>query len=144
MRVLALKYAFQSLLILLKDNFAFSKGFRATSRKLVSSAIPHELPGGFFHVKYYRFARPCYAAFEDVFLKGLENPNFNMSVKSLEVEMNKNACSYFVSILVPIEFILRLHRCLLLAANFGQFVKQKTALQRRFQIFARFAKNKNR
>jgi len=51
-----------------------------------------------------------------------------MSVKSNEVEMDKNACSYFVSSLVPIEFILRPHRCLLLEANFGQFVNQKTAL----------------
>ena len=51
-----------------------------------------------------------------------------MSVKGNEEEMDKNACSYFVSSLVPIEFILRLHRCLLLAANFGQFVKQNTAL----------------
>ena len=89
-----------------------------------------------------QFPQPCYAAFADVFLKSLENPNFNMYVKRFEVEMNKIACSYFVSILVPIEFILRLHRCLLLASNFGQFVKQKTA--RRFQIFANFAKNKNR
>ena len=48
--------------------------------------------------------------------------------KSNEVEMDKNACSYFVSSLVQIEFILILHRCLLLAANFGQLVKQKTAL----------------
>ena len=48
----------------------------------------------------------------------LENHNFNMSVKSKEVEMDKNACSYFVSSLVPIEFILRLNRYLILAANF--------------------------
>ena len=44
-----------------------------------------------------------------------------MSVKSIEVEIDKNGCSYFPLSLVPIEFILRLHRCLVLAANFGQF-----------------------
>ena len=50
-----------------------------------------------------------------------------MSEKSIEVEMNKKGCSYVVSSLVSIELILRLCHCLVLAANFGQFVKQKTA-----------------
>ena len=64
----------------------------------------------------------------DVFLKSLENHNFNMAVKRNETEMDKNGCSYFVSSLVPIEFILRLHRCLLLVAISKQFIKHKTAL----------------
>ena len=34
-------------------------------------------------------------------------------------EKRKNGCSYFVLSLVTIEIILRLHRCLVLAANFG-------------------------
>ena len=59
-----------------------------------------------------------------MFFKSLENHNFNMPLKSNEVEMVNNACSYFVSSLVPTKLVLRLHRCLLLAANFGQFVKQ--------------------
>ena len=59
-----------------------------------------------------------------MFFKSLENHNFNMHLKSNEVEMVNNACSYFVSSLVPIKLILRLHRCLILAGNLGQFVKQ--------------------
>ena len=45
-----------------------------------------------------------------------------MSVKSIKVEMDKNGCSYVVLSLVPIEAILRLCRCLVLAANFSEFV----------------------
>ena len=45
-----------------------------------------------------------------------------MSEKSIRVEMDKNGCSYVVLSLVSIEVILRLHRCLVLAANFEQFV----------------------
>ena len=56
-----------------------------------------------------------------MFLKSTETPNFIMSVKSIEAEMDKNGCSYFASSLVPIELILRLHHCFLLAANCGQF-----------------------
>ena len=44
--------------------------------------------------------------------------------------MAKNGCSYFESSLVAIEFVLRFHRCLALAANFGQFVILKTALKK--------------
>ena len=58
-----------------------------------------------------------------VFLGSLENHNFNMSEKSIRVEMDKNSCSYVVLSLVSIEVILRLRRCLVLAANFGQFVQ---------------------
>ena len=36
--------------------------------------------------------------------------------------MNKNGCSYVVLRLVSIEVILRLRRCLVLAANVSQFV----------------------
>ena len=67
-----------------------------------------------------------------------------MSEKSIKVEMDKNGCSYLVLSLVSIEVILRLRRCLVLAANFGQFVQQKTAQKPRFQIFVDFQKNKNR
>ena len=45
-----------------------------------------------------------------------------MSEKSSKVEMDKNGFSYVVLSLVSIEVILRLCRCLVLAANFGQFV----------------------
>ena len=51
-----------------------------------------------------------------------ENHNFNMPEKSIRVEMDKNGCSYIVLSLVSIEVILRLRRCLVLGANFGQFV----------------------
>ena len=45
-----------------------------------------------------------------------------MSEKSVKVEMDKNGFSCVVLSLVSIEVILRLRRCLVLAANFGQFV----------------------
>ena len=57
--------------------------------------------------------------------------------------MDKNGCSYFVSSLVPIEFILRLHRCLVLAANFGKFVKQKPHFNRVFKFSQISQKSKN-
>ena len=45
-----------------------------------------------------------------------------MSEKSIRVEMDKNGRSYVVLSLVSIEVILKLCACLVLAANFGQFV----------------------
>ena len=60
-------------------------------------------------------------------LGSLVNHNFNMSEN-----MNKNGCSYVVLRLVSIEVILRLRRCLVLAANF--FYK-KTSQKPRFKIF---------
>ena len=74
----------------------------------------------FYRVKYHPFSVAILCGLYGCFLK--------MSVKSNEIEMDKNGCSYLVSSVVTIEFILRLHRCLLLVAIFRQFVKHKTAL----------------
>ena len=45
-----------------------------------------------------------------------------MSEKSIKIEMDKNGFSYVVLSLVSIALILRLRRCLVLAANVGQLV----------------------
>ena len=62
-----------------------------------------------------------------------------MSEKTIGVEVDKNGFSFIVLSLVSIELILRLHRCLVLAANFGQFVKQKPHINRVF-IFSKISK----
>ena len=82
----------------------------------------------FYRVNCHQFSAAMLCFFHGCSLKSLENHNFNMSLKSDDIQMDKNSCSYFVSSLVPIEFILRLHRCLIPVGNFGQFVKQETAL----------------
>ena len=60
-----------------------------------------------------------------------------MSVRIIEVEMDKNGCSYFVSSLVPIEFILDFT-----VACFSQQILDNLSHRKphfnRFQIFANF------
>ena len=81
----------------------------------------------FFRVKYHLFSAAMLCGLRGCSLESLENHNFNMSEKSIEIKMDKNGCSYYVLSLVSIGLILRLHRCLVLASNFRQFVTQKTA-----------------
>ena len=76
----------------------------------------------FYRVKYHPFFAAMLCGFCGCFLGSLGNNNFNMSEKSIRVEMDKNGCSYVVLSLVSIVAILRLRRSLVLAANFGQFV----------------------
>ena len=89
--------------------------------------LKNEVPRTFFRVKYHPVSAAMLCSLRGCSLESLENHNFNMSKKIIEVKMDKNGRSYFVLSLVSIGLILRLHRCLVLAANFGQFVKQKTA-----------------
>ena len=97
----------------------------------------------FYRVKYHPFSAAMLCGFWGCSLKSLENPNFNFSVKSIEAEMDKNGCFYFVSSLVPIESILRLHCCLVLAANFRQFVDQtENCTLTAFSNFRKFLKKK--
>ena len=76
----------------------------------------------FYRIKYHLFSAAMLCGLCGYSLRSLENHNFSMSEKSIRVEMDKNGCSYVVLSLVSIEVILRPHRCLVLAANFGQFV----------------------